>query len=137
MQTQKNVYDELKKEQNRLAKLWNAYKMQEKELEAYRKRLAGPETRKPELKVDELTKKYEKEKERLNKLYLILDDIELELKIAKKEISDRDSWFLEVEPSLRKIVTSINKRSGMIKVTPKPMIVKPRVSKKRRSRRKK
>jgi len=146
--TQQNVYDELKKEQDRLAKLWNAYEMQEKELGACKQKIAGlektladreimieglnravaerderirnneakmPALESSKTKIQELTNKYEKEKERLEKLYLLSKEMDAELANMKKEVEARDRWFLGIEESIRKIANALGERSKMIK----------------------
>lgn len=169
--TQQNVYDELKKEQERLAKLWNAYEMQEKESGACKQKIAELEKtladreimieglnravaerderirsneakilalESSETKMQELANKYEKEKERLEKLYLLSKELDTELANMKKEVEVRDRWFLGVEASFKKIAAGLGERSGMIKMIPEPATIKSKVSKKhRKSRRKK
>ncbi len=168
--TQQNVYGELKKEQNRLAKLWNAYEIQEKELESYKQKIAGLEKaladrdilieglnravaerdekirnteakilslKSSETKMQELTNKYEKEKERLEKLYLLSKELDTELANMKKEVEARDKWFLGIEASIKKIANSIGERSRMVKIIPESVSIKSKVSKKRKSGRKK
>jgi len=148
MQPAPNVYDELKKEQERLAKLWNAYEMQEKELGACKQKIAGlektladreimieglnravaerderirnneakmPALESSKTKIQELTNKYEKEKERLEKLYLLSKEMDAELANMKKEVEARDRWFLGIEESIRKIANALGERSKMIK----------------------
>jgi uncharacterized coiled-coil protein SlyX len=90
-----------------------------------------------ETKMQELTNKYEKEKERLEKLYSLSKELDTELANMKKEVKARDRWFLGIETSIRKIANSLAERSRMVKMIPEPATVKPGVSKKRRSRRKK
>lgn len=166
--TQQNVYDELKKEQERLAKLWNAYEAQEKESGACKQKIAGLEKtladreimieglnravaerderirsneekilvlESSKTKMQELTNKYEKEKERLEKLYLLSKELDTELANMKKEVEARDRWFLGVEASVKRIASAFNERSRMIKTVPE-VTVKPEVSKKRISKRK-
>lgn len=148
MQPAPNVYDELKKEQERLAKLWNAYEMQEKELGACKQKIAGlektladreimieglnravaerderirnneakmPALESSKTKIQELTNKYEKEKERLEKLYLLSKEMDAELANMKKEVEARDRWFLGIEEPIKKIANALGERSKMIK----------------------
>ena len=171
MQPAPDIHNELRKEQERLAKLWNAYEVQEKELETHKQKIAElekavtdrdlmidalnravaerdekirnteakiPALESSETKMQELTNKYEKEKERLEKLYLLSKEMDAELANMKKEVEVRDRWFLGVEASFKKIAAGIGERSGMIKATPEPATIKSKVSKKhRKSRRKK
>lgn len=141
----------IQKEKERLAKLWDAYELQEQELEQakdkiirlekeiseknaiiddLKKSLRDRDERIRNLEVEmtliertkgdlepryrELNRKYEEERARLSKLYEVAEDLEGEIEILRKEITERDNWFKSLEDSFRKIAESIDERREMI-----------------------
>lgn len=141
----------LQKEKERLAKLWDAYEVQEHELEqatdkimklekeimeksaiiedmkrSLRERdekirnleieMALIERTKGDLepRYRELSKKYDDERARLSKLYEVAEDLEGEIEVLRREITDRDNWFKNLEEPFRKIAESIDERKEMI-----------------------
>ncbi|RLF48347.1 MAG: hypothetical protein DRN20_04775 [Thermoplasmata archaeon] len=135
----------------RLAKLWNAYEMQEKELEKAKERIKELEKaleerdaliqtlketldarddkiRELEVKLAQVEKEHAKcperisalekevktERERFAKLYALAEELEADIKKARKEIEARDKWFKENIDVLRRFAKALEERLKII-----------------------
>ena len=150
-------------EQERLEKLWDAYKAQERELTQLREKVprleselrakdagvadaeaaidqkedeirrldqelgesrqkvADLEAAREDLKnlegmksqIEELETRYEEEKERLAKLYVVYEELEAERDGLKRQVDERDAWFAQVQPAMETICRSVRRRASM------------------------
>lgn len=58
---------------------------------------------------------YQKERERLTKLYTVTGDIETELDDVKRELATWDQWFHEFEKNFRRIYEAVTQRVESVK----------------------
>jgi hypothetical protein len=154
---------EFGRDQERLAKLWDAYETQERELDLAMKKISDLESKIKEHerinstlkkvaegrdkeirdlevkivaleedknrympRIDELNELYREEKERYAKLFIITEELEEELALAKKELEIRDSWFKNNIGILSNLSKSIIDRDNMVKeITSKKLEIPP------------
>lgn len=146
-----DIRKELLAERERLAKLWDAYEAQEKEVNALKNKIVvlerelsekdrivkslkdvlearDRENRELEIEVTglrgdkasfeprigELTKALRVEKERFAKLFRLAEELDEELRTARKEIGARDEWFRIHVEQLRGVGKAIDERDTMI-----------------------
>lgn len=151
VKTAEDLRREFLAERERLAKLWDAYEAQEKEVSALKNKITvlereisekdrivnslkdvlearDRENRELEIevtalrgdkasfgpKVSELTKALRVEKERFAKLFQLAEELDEELRVARKEISARDEWFRIHVDQLRGISKAIDERDDLI-----------------------
>jgi chromosome segregation ATPase len=151
LKTAEDLKKEFLAERERLAKLWDAYEAQEKEVTALKNKIGmmerelsekdrivkslkdvlearDRENRELEIevtglrgdkasfepKIGELTSALRVEKERFAKLFRLAEELDEELRVARREISARDEWFRIHVDQLRGIGKAIDERDTLI-----------------------
>jgi chromosome segregation ATPase len=151
LKTAEDLRKEFLAERERLAKLWDAYEAQEREVAALKNKISilerelsekdrivkslkdvlearDRENRELEIevtglrgdkasfepKISDLTSALRVEKERFAKLFRLAEELDEELRVARKEIAARDEWFRVHVEQLRGMGKAIDERDTLI-----------------------